>query len=124
MSTEWTCLLVDLSGSDLVQTWQAKTQGTDFGATVSFVNTVEEAQVMLNGGSVLVQILFTKEFSGDLQTLLRTFQSNVGCIAEFQAVVCDEPDPLFLAGAFEFGIEQFIATATWPKEAAAVVRNA
>lgn len=124
MSTEWTCLLVDLTGSDLAQTWQAQVEGFEFFAAPSFVTSVEEAQVMLNGGSVIVQILFAKDYSGDVQTLLRTFQSNMGCIAEFQGIVCDEPHPIFMAGAFEFGIEQFVASTTWVKDVAAIVRHA
>lgn len=124
MTTEWTCLLVDLTGSDLADTWRAKTEGLDVAANISCVSSVEEAQMMLNSGSVLVQILFANDYSGDVQTLLRTFQSNIGCIAEFQAIVCDEPHPVFMAGAFEFGIEQFIASTTWPAEVAAVLRNA
>lgn len=124
MTTEWNCLLVDLTGSDLALTWQAAIEGVEFLAHPTLVTTVEEAQVMLNGGSVLVQILFANEYSGDVQTLLRTFQSNIGCIAEFQGIVCDEPMPVFMAGAFEFGIEQFIGSAKWPKDVAAAVRNA
>lgn len=124
MTTEWTCLLVDLTGSDLAETWRAKTEGVEFAANLSCVTSVEEAQMMLNSGTVLVQILFAKEYSGDVQTLLRTFQSNIGCIAEFQGIVCDEPHPVFMAGAFEFGIEQFIGVPTWASEVAAVVRNA
>ncbi len=121
---EWTCLLVDLTGSDLAQTWQEKTAGQEFATSLSFVGSVEEAEIMLNGGSVLVQVLFAKQNSGELQTLLRSFQSNVGCIAEFQALVCDDPDPIFMAGVFEFGIEQFVANSSWVKEVAAITRNA
>ena len=121
---EWTCLLVDLVGSDLAQTWQERAAGQDYAAALSCVTTVEEAQAMLNSGTVLCQVLFCDKNTGDLQTLLRSFQANVGCIAEFQGIVCDEPDPIFMAGVFEFGIEQFIASATWPKDVAALVRNA
>jgi tetratricopeptide (TPR) repeat protein len=121
---EWTCLLVDLTGSDLAQTWQEKTAGQEFAMSLSFVGTREEAEVMLNGGSVLVQIIFAKENSGDVQSLLKSFQANVGCIAEFQGIVCDEPSPVFMAGVFEFGIEQFIASATWTKDIGAITRNA
>lgn len=121
---EWTCLLVDLTGGDLAQTWQEKTAGQEFATSLSFVASREEAEVMLNGGSVLLQVIFAKDNSGDVQSLLKSFQSNVGCISEFQGIVCDEPSPVFMAGVFEFGIEQFIATATWVKDVAAVTRNA
>ncbi len=121
---DWTCLLVDLTGGDLAQTWQEKTAGQEFATSLSFVGSREEAEVMLNGGSVLVQIIFAKENSGDVQSLLRSFQANVGCIAEFQGIVCDEPSPVFMAGVFEFGIEQFIASTTWTKDVAAITRNA
>jgi tetratricopeptide (TPR) repeat protein len=112
------------SGSDLAQTWQERTAGQDFSTSLSCVSTLEEALAMLNGGSVLLQVLFAQASSGDVQTLLRSFQANVGCIAEFQGIVCDEPDPIFMAGVFEFGIEQFIAAKTWPADVAAMTRSA
>jgi tetratricopeptide (TPR) repeat protein len=121
---EWTCLLVDLTGSDLALTWQDLTQGQDYGVTLSFVGSLEEAQSMLNGGGVLVQVLFANEHSNDVQKLLKAFQANVGCISEFQVIVCSEPSPAFMAGTFEFGIEQFVALSSWPAEVAAVTRNA
>lgn len=121
---DWTCLIVDLTGSELAQVWQEQTAGQEFVTSLSFVTSREEAEVMLNGGSVLVQILFATENSGDVQSLLKSFQANIGCIAEFQGIVCDEPSPVFMAGVFEFGIEQFIASATWVKDIAAIARNA
>ncbi|MCX6111017.1 MAG: tetratricopeptide repeat protein [Proteobacteria bacterium] len=121
---DWTCLLVDLSGLGLAQTWQDQTAGHDYGMAISCASSLEEAQAMLNAGSVLVQAFFASENGGDLQTLLKSFQTNVGCISDFQAIICDEPSPVFMAGVFEFGIEQFVPMATWAKELAAVTRRA
>lgn len=124
MNHDWICLLVDLSGSNLAQSWQSKIEGQSFAARLSFVQSVEEAQVMINAGNVLVLVVFTNEYSQGVQSLLRSYQANIGCIAEFQAIVCDDPHPVFMAGAFEFGVEQFIGTQTWPNEVAAIVKNA
>jgi tetratricopeptide (TPR) repeat protein len=124
MTTEWTCLLVDLDGEGLAQSWQAAAEGHDFGMHLSYVGSEAEALAMLNAGTVLVQIIFAKAATVEVQSLLKCFQNNVGAVAEFQALVCDEPDPKFMAGVFEFGVEQFLSPSAWAKEAAAVTRNA
>ena len=119
-----TCLLVDLSGLGLAEAWQEQVSGTDYGLALSCASSLDEAQVMLKSGSVLVQVLFANDNSADLQTLLKSFQANVGCIADFQAIVCEDPSPVFMAGVFEFGIEQFILLSAWPSELAVVTRRA
>jgi len=119
-----TCLLVDLSGLGLAQTWQDQVKGHDYGLSLSCASSLEEAKVMLNTGTVLVQVFFASENSSDLLALLKSFQTNVGCIADFQAIVCDDPSPVFMAGVFEFGIEQFIPLTTWAQELAVVTRRA
>lgn len=124
MSVVWTCLIVDLTESGLAETFDALAAAHDFGMPATCLAVTASAQARLNAGDILVQIILSKTFSPDVQTLLKTFQSNVGCIAEFQALVCDEPDPVFMAGAFEFGIEQFVGTPNWLAEAAAIARNA
>lgn len=121
---EWTCQLIDLTGSDLAQTWQEKVQGQEFATALSFASSVDEAQAQLNTGTVLCQVIFAKEANEQVQTLLKAFQTNVGCLTEFQAIACEEPDPKFMAGVFEFGIEQFLSIANWPLEVSAMTRKA
>ncbi len=99
-------------------------QGHDFGMPIMTATSVEEARALLGAGQVLAQVIFAADISGDVQAVLKSFQSNVGCIAEFQAVVCDEPSPAFIAGVFEFGLEQFFAAASWLADAALMAREA
>lgn len=120
---EWNCLLVDLTGSDLAENWQEQASAFEFAAQLNFANNVEEAQILLNNGAVLNLVIFSDKNSGDVQALLKSFQSNVGCIADFQAIVCSEPTAAFMAGVFEFGVEQFVAAETWPEEVAAMTRK-
>jgi tetratricopeptide (TPR) repeat protein len=55
--------------------------------------------------------------------LLRAYQTSFGPMSDFQAVVCVDPSPLYMASVFEFGVEQFIAVDTWPEEVAALCRS-
>ena len=121
---EWTCLLVDLTGQDRVAALLSLAGAQDFAIDVRVVSTIEEALKIMAQGQVLCQVVFADSSSGDVQSLLKSFQSQVGCIVEFQAIVCDEPDPTFMAGVFEFGIEQFFSSKTWPEEAALMAREA
>lgn len=121
---DWNCLLVDLTGSDLAETWQEKISVLDLPVKVSFAGNVEEAQILLNNGGILNLVIFSDQNSGDVQLLLKSFQSNVGCIADFQAIVCSDPSAAYMAGVFEFGVEQFFARETWPEEMAAMIRKA
>ncbi len=120
----WTCLIVDLVDPRRTETWQADVEGKDFGCEVHYVTSAIEAHAALTSGSVLVMAVFAKESSGEVQSLLRAFQANIGCLADFQAIICDEPDPKFIAGVFEQGIEQFIGTPRWATELASIVRKA
>jgi tetratricopeptide (TPR) repeat protein len=120
---DWNCLLVDLTGSDLAETWQEKTSALDLPVKVSFAGNVDEAQILLNNGGILNLVIFSDQNSGDVQLLLKSFQSNVGCIADFQAIVCSDPSAAYMAGVFEFGVEQFFALETWAEEMAAMIRK-
>jgi tetratricopeptide (TPR) repeat protein len=121
---DWTCLVVDLTGTGLAAGWGEAVQAHDFGMPVKTASSVEEAQALLAAGQVLTQVIFAQEHSDGVMSLLKAFQANVGAIAEFQAVVCDEPAPAFIAGVFEYGIEQFYANASWLEDASAMAREA
>ncbi len=119
----WTCLIIDLSGQELAANWQEKVAGHDFAMNLAFAANKEQGLEQLNAGHVMGLVIMTKENSGDLQTLLRSFQANVGCLSDFQAIICDEPSPLLMAGVFEFGIEQFFAVESWVKDTAALTEQ-
>lgn len=120
---DWYCLLVDLTGSDLAESWQDRISVHDLPAQVTFAASVDEAQILINSGSVLNLIIFADNNSGDVQQLLKTFQANIGCIADFQAIACSDPSAAFMAGVFEFGVEQFVSREAWAEEVAVIVRR-
>jgi tetratricopeptide (TPR) repeat protein len=121
---DYSCLLIDLTGAGAGDSWQELLAAQQPPLQASLATSIEEAQAVLNGGSVLLLAIFARENSGDLQTLFKSYQTNMGCISDFQAVICDDPDPVFMAGVFEFGIEQFFSQATWAGELAALARRA
>lgn len=121
---EFSCLLVDLNGESLADTWQEATAAAEFACPVRFAAGKDEALQQLATSDVLVMAIFAKQNSPEVSDLLTAFQKHVGCIAEFQAIVCDDPEPKFIASVFEFGIEQFVAFGTWAEELAGVTRHA
>jgi tetratricopeptide (TPR) repeat protein len=121
---DYSCLLIDLTASGIADQWQELLASQDMPMPVALAQSVEEAQAIMNSGAVLILGLFAKENSGDIQTLFKSYQANMGCISDFQAVICDDPDPVFMAGVFEYGIEQFFSMKTWPADLAALARSA
>jgi tetratricopeptide (TPR) repeat protein len=119
----WTCLITDLTGQDLAKTWQDAVNGHDFAMNLAFASDATQALDLLNSGTVMALVVFSATNSGDLQAILRSYQSNIGCLCEFQAIVCDEPSPMLMAGVFEFGIEQFFASETWVQDACALTKQ-
>ena len=74
---DWNCLLVDLTDSDLAETWQDKTSVLDLSAQISFAGSAEEAQILLNNGGVLNLVIFADQNSGDVQLLQQNqYQQN------------------------------------------------
>ena len=121
---EWTCQLIDLTGSDLATTWQDQLAGQDMAMPVACTTDVAAAVGEIGSGKVLVMVIWARDYNEEIQSLLRAYQASIGCLADFQAIVCGEPTPAFMAGVFEFGIEQFVALDTWPGEVAAICRRA
>jgi tetratricopeptide (TPR) repeat protein len=120
----WNCLIVDLDSPNRQDTWQAEVQGQDFGCELMYVTSPVEAQACLGTGSVLTMALFAQESTPDVQALLKGFQTHVGCLADFQIIICDEPDPKFIASVFEKGIEQFISVKDWGYQLAQITKRA
>jgi len=120
----WKCLIVDLSNPNRVDTWQNDVQGQDFGCEIVYVTTVAEAMAVFPSGTVAVLAVFTTQASEEIQSLLKGFRNHVGCVPEFQVVICDDPDPRFMAAVFENGIEQFVSTQDWAPQVAHVAKKA
>lgn len=118
------CLLVDFGGGTLADTWHGRIEHHNYETSVVYTNSVEEAKVMLNSGIVLSMVIFADEFTNKVDKLLKSFRTNVGSIAEFQAVVSDDPHPKFLASLFEFAIENIYRWDDWPMKSAALSRHA
>lgn len=113
---EWTCLLVDFAdNSPMAESWQGLTQVFDYGMALSYV-TKDEAIPMLETGTVVMMAVFVRQPSNELTHLLEAFRKKVGAIGSFQAIVCSNPDPFFMAAVYEFGIEQFIDEQTWASD--------
>lgn len=119
------CLLVNLNADDLASSWQAACEGQDFGGLiVEYTDNATHALERIGSGDVFVLAIAAAESKPEIFELVRAFQTNVGSIADFQAVICAEPEPKFMAAVFEFGIEQFVAPQTWAPELASIARAA
>lgn len=122
---EWTCLLVDLDqNADLQTGWQDSIKDFTFNMATKFTSSLEESISILEKNNVATMIVFATTSSTQLLSLLKNYQTYIGSIPEFQAVVCEDPSADFMAAVFEFGIEQFFSRVTWQENAACISRAA
>ncbi len=112
----WVCLFVDMSGSFLAGQWRQSTDRSRLGMELKFAYDADEALEMISSLPVAVLIVATSAKGKDIGPVLRGYQDMVGCFADFQAIVADDPSPTALANYYEFGIDQIIPTRTWQED--------
>ena len=115
-----TCLIVDLEGK--LAGWRDELSPEEFPVDISYAASVDEALVNLSTGSVAMMVVVKDAIDDDLRKVLEVFQLNVGALAEFQIIVSD-PDPQFMAGVYEFGIESFLDPDEWQEGLKAFAEN-
>ena len=111
---EWQCIVVNLSpeGSDHAAFAKAL-DAKEFSAPVLYCTSLEEAKASFTALPIVVMVVVANVWSDDLLTLLTAYQRNVGCLGDFQSIVCEDPLPDFMANVYEFGVDQFFGPATW-----------
>jgi len=121
---EWQCIVVNLSpeGSDHAAFAQAMST-KEFPVPVLYCASVEEGIASLGTLPVAVMVVVAGAWSESLLKLFTSYQRNVGCIGDFQAVVCEDPLPDFMANVFEFGIDQFFSPSTWTDDLEALIQR-
>lgn len=116
-------LLVDLTESDLAETWQDKVATLGIPFEMACVRGHEAAIAEFSHATISPLVIFANDSSPQLIEILRTFQMALGPMSEFQLIVCSEPSPQFMATVFEFGVEQFAAQESWPESVAVICRT-
>ncbi|MFK7873665.1 MAG: tetratricopeptide repeat protein [Oligoflexales bacterium] len=110
MGDLWECLIVDLTDSGLVESYQETLTQIPEEFSLNVVTDEATALVAMEAGGVVLMVILAEEYSPDVESLLQGYQSKVGCLPDFQAIVCEDAGPRFMVSVFEFGVEQF-----WPK---------
>lgn len=109
------CLLVDLNTNGLDQTWMADVEGKNFSLKLSYVS-FEEVQPMMETGCVVSMVIFSEHSGNQVIECLTLFRKYVGTIPSFQALVAQDPDPMYLTEVFEYGVELYLSPETWAAE--------
>jgi tetratricopeptide (TPR) repeat protein len=116
-----TLLIVDLTPEKLGHDWQERL--TDIPMVVRYAATSEHALSVLNESVIVPMIVIAKDSSPELTEILRNYSQKMGFFANYQAIVCSDPSPKFMAMAFDYGIENFVAQEQWYFECAAIARS-
>ncbi|NRA65094.1 MAG: tetratricopeptide repeat protein [Pseudobacteriovorax sp.] len=117
------CLLVDCNSDDSHDNFQALVDKEDLVVLPTFVS-MEEAFPMLETGNVVAMVVFASQANGDVLRLLECFRRCVGAIPHFQAIVCDEPQPIILSQVYEFGVEEFFSSTSWVQQSLELCKSA
>ncbi|MCX6126182.1 MAG: tetratricopeptide repeat protein [Proteobacteria bacterium] len=116
-------LLVDLKQSGLADTYEKQLSTAEVPFELLCASDVLIALGYITSETIAPLIIFSDDMSTGVSDLLRAYQTAFGPMNEFQAVVCSDPSPLYMAALFEFGVEQFIAAETWDVEVPALCRT-
>lgn len=116
-------LLVDFTQSDLAETWQTQLAELQLPFEVVCVNSAPAALDFIAANTVVPIVIFANDMMPEIAELLRGYQAAFGPMNDFQAIVCGDPSPMFMAAVFEFGVEQFFANDSWKPEFAALCRT-
>ena len=109
----WASLIVDLKGGRDTEALSDAASTQESPTDLVFVSSYAEAKNILDTGKVLTMTAFADQATVDLEDLLKVYQTNVGVLTKFVCIVCDDPSPWFIAGMFEYGLDQFIARDKW-----------
>jgi tetratricopeptide (TPR) repeat protein len=109
-----TYLVVDLSKDGISAEELAHEKlNMGFSMHLNVVDDLSEVFQSLATGCIGAMSVYTEEWSDQVQTVFKAFQSQVGAIPELQSIICDDPSPSFLVKAYEFGIECFLPLTGW-----------
>ena len=99
------CLIVDLEKDGIQQTVQELTEAP-LGLTLSYA-TNDDVEPMLQTGGVIAIVVVCAAPCNEVFKILEAFKHASGVIPHFQAIVCDEPSPIFMTQVYEYGVENF-----------------
>lgn len=120
----WVCLLVNLSNQPLEEDWLQRLSANKLDVKFILVSDCSDALEYLQSANVISLIIFSEDPNESLERILNSFQQYIGCLNDFQAIVCNNPSPMLMATAFEYGTDQFLNRDSWTMEAIAITRNA
>jgi len=106
-------LLVNFTDYDVSQALKSLLEAKQFPCPVGLANDAESALEILKTNVVAPFVIFFNDMQDSVAEILRTHQTHIGPLSEFQAIVCSEPSPYFMAAVFEYGVEQFLSQDSW-----------
>ncbi|MDB2447235.1 tetratricopeptide repeat protein [bacterium] len=127
---DYSILVVDFAEDErclpLFESWQE----SDLPIKLKLCSGLEEAELEIESEDTVGMIISTSSYTPDLDTMLRSFQTKVGCLPDFISIICDEPSPRFLVSVFEFGVETIFSFQRaqddmigWVKGIASILEN-
>jgi|GEM_PF-2047067 len=119
----WSCIIVNFSGGKSASEWRAALRGHEFPMRVECYTRADAVLERLENGEVGAMVVFANKNTTELELVLDGFQKLVGCLPDHQAVICDEPQPMFLAHLLEFGIDTILPSHDWPAQVSAFARG-
>jgi tetratricopeptide (TPR) repeat protein len=116
-------MIVNFGASRTAHDWRSALRGYEFPMAIEYYTRVESACERMENGGVAALVVFADENTSALEAVLNSFQKNVGCLPDNQAVVSEDPSPLTLAQLFEYGVEHIFPVSEWPQMTAAFIRR-
>ena len=107
------CLLVNFSSQVKTEELKEKFEGQELPLGVLVADNELGAKEFFSSNSIAGLVIFTDDYKAEIKELLNVFNHSVGCLPEFQIIICDDPSPTLMANVFEHGIEFFMGMKEW-----------
>ncbi|MEI8025552.1 MAG: hypothetical protein WCI18_04305 [Pseudomonadota bacterium] len=85
-------------------------QLTEIDSEIHFTvsRSIEDFSVHMESTELVSLVVVAKDFTPEVETAYRQYQQHIGCLPDFLALICDEPNPRFMVSVFEFGVENIM----------------
>jgi len=104
----WKILIADFMKDPEMDPFYDQLLEIDPDVTFAVSRSIEDFSLHMASTELVALVLVANEFTPEVEMAYRQYQQSIGCLPEFLALICDEPNPRFLVSVFEFGVESII----------------
>ncbi len=104
----WKILIADFMKDPEMDPFYDELLAFDSEVVFSVSHSVDDFSVHMGSTELVALVVVAKDFTPEVEMAYRQYQQLIGCLPDFLALICDEPNPRFMVSVFEFGVENIL----------------